>query len=131
MMAALEADGHYRHRCRQSALDDLSSGVFWQVGRGGVEPPTFRFSEVPATLLALNPSRWVVPDVCPWQPPAVVVSTVVNPSLRPSRASRPALQRSEERKRRGRTYSEVRDRPDSCRQVERFSITSLCQGQMP
>jgi hypothetical protein len=34
------------------------------VGRGGVEPPTFRFSEVTSTLITGRMQRWTAVGVC-------------------------------------------------------------------
>jgi hypothetical protein len=49
-----------------------------RVVRGGVEPPTFRFSGGAVALLTENVPAWKVPAGCP-RPPvvAVVVVTVV------------------------------------------------------
>jgi hypothetical protein len=44
------------------------------VGRGGVEPPTFRFSDVAIALLGVIRRGWTVAEVCRW---ASVVADVV------------------------------------------------------
>jgi hypothetical protein len=51
------------------------------VGRGGVEPPTFRFSDVAIALVAGNVPRSAVLGVCRWSSVVadVVVSVVVKP----------------------------------------------------
>jgi hypothetical protein len=46
------------------------------VGRGGVEPPTFRFSGVTIPLFAVPVPRWTVVGVCRW------LSTVANVAVK-------------------------------------------------
>jgi len=47
------------------------------VVRGGVEPPTFRFSGVADVQVSVVAAAWTVADVCPWMRMVAVVAVTV------------------------------------------------------